>query len=99
MSGTRVVGKGKQQTVGGIAFTGYGSHTDTYPHVYLTAAAALGGSEAEADAFCARLTRCVREALSKQQKNVQGEDMEAQARAESQRGTGTESQAKEKPAQ
>ena len=44
VSGTRVVGPGKQQTVGGNAFQDYGAHIQLYPSTYLTVAAALVGT-------------------------------------------------------
>eukprot|EP00873_Tetraselmis_striata_P018425 jgi/Tetstr1/438689/TSEL_027239.t1 len=65
VSGTRVVARGKAQTVGGHSFQGYGASTDAYPCAYLTAAAAIGASTAEVDEFCARLVRCVKEFRSK----------------------------------
>ncbi|KAF8065449.1 hypothetical protein HT031_003050 [Scenedesmus sp. PABB004] len=65
VSGTRVLTRGKAVTVGGVAFADYGTHTAGYPHAYLTAAAALGGSEAEVDAFVARLARCYAELRAK----------------------------------
>lgn len=61
----RVMARGKVQSVGGVTFRGYGSSCDDYPYVYLTAAAAVGGSAAEADEFCVRLGRCLREAEAK----------------------------------
>ena len=61
MSGTRVVERGKQQTVEGIGFEGYGAHIDRYPHDYLTVAAALGTTAAEVDEFLARLALCFKE--------------------------------------
>ncbi|GFR47964.1 hypothetical protein Agub_g9769, partial [Astrephomene gubernaculifera] len=59
VSGTRVVAPGKTQTVGGVSFHNYGSHTDTpYPSTYVTAAAALGMTQADVDELVARLERC-----------------------------------------
>ncbi|KAF5830836.1 selenocysteine synthase [Dunaliella salina] len=72
VSGTRVVPKAKQQTVAGIPFTGYGSHTSAYPHVYMTAAAALGGSTSEADVFGARVDKCLLEVVAKAGGTVNG---------------------------
>ncbi len=63
-----MVAKGKQQSVAGVRFQGYGSSHDAYPHTYLTAAAALGGSAAEADEFCLRLGKCIDEVLRKHER-------------------------------
>lgn len=65
ISGTRVVGKGKKQNVAGLDFVGYGSHCNAYPHVYLTAAAAIGTTAAEADEFAGRLVKAYREMQAK----------------------------------
>ncbi|GAX79839.1 hypothetical protein CEUSTIGMA_g7279.t1 [Chlamydomonas eustigma] len=61
ISGTRVVPKGKKQSVAGIDFLGYGSHADDYPHVYLTAAAAIGTKRGECLEFVDRLIRAYQE--------------------------------------
>ncbi len=62
MSGTRVVAPGKTQTIGGIAFRNYGSHTDVpYPSTYMTVAAALGTTAADVDEVVVRLDRCFAE--------------------------------------
>ncbi|KAG1669564.1 hypothetical protein FOA52_006337 [Chlamydomonas sp. UWO 241] len=66
VSGTRVVPRGKAQEIAGHTFVGYGSHTDAYPHVYLTAAAAIGTTKGEVDEFVARLTKAYREFQAKQ---------------------------------
>lgn len=58
VSGTRVVARGAQQSVAGIAFRGYGSSCDGYPHHYITAAAALGASRQDVDVFLERLIKC-----------------------------------------
>jgi O-phospho-L-seryl-tRNASec:L-selenocysteinyl-tRNA synthase len=61
VSGTRVVARGKEQTVAGHAFAGYGAHCDAYPHDYLTFAAALGTTESDVDEFILRLRGCIEE--------------------------------------
>jgi O-phospho-L-seryl-tRNASec:L-selenocysteinyl-tRNA synthase len=66
VSGTRVVARGATATVAGMAFGGYGAHCDNYPCDYLTAAAAIGGTRAEVDAFVGRLTRTFDEFKRKQ---------------------------------
>jgi len=73
ISGTRVVAPGKPQTVGGLRFDDYGSHCDGgYPHVYLTAAAAVGTTEGEVDEFCARLVKAYREFKKKKRVVLEG---------------------------
>lgn len=41
----------------------------SYPHPYLTAAAALGTTHADIDAFCARLRKCFADARKRAQKS------------------------------
>ena len=60
VSGVRVVPRGVRQTVAGVAFEGYGSSCADYPHHYLTAAAALGGTEREVDIFVSKLRAAYR---------------------------------------
>lgn len=61
VSGTRVVARGKEQTVAGHCFKGYGAHCDAYPCDYLTFAAALGTTERDVDEFIRRLGVCIKE--------------------------------------
>jgi len=61
VSGTRVVARGKEQTVAGHCFKGYGAHCDAYPSDYLTFAAALGTTERDVDEFIRRLGLCIKE--------------------------------------
>jgi O-phospho-L-seryl-tRNASec:L-selenocysteinyl-tRNA synthase len=57
-----VVTPGKMQSVGGVAFRNYGSHTEVpYPSTYMTAAAALGTTRADVDELVIRLDRCFTE--------------------------------------
>ena len=51
VSGTRVVRRGEVKKVCGLEFQGFGSSLDDYPHTYMTAAAAIGGSREEIDRF------------------------------------------------
>lgn len=60
VSGTRVIGRGKDTTVEGIKFSGYGGHCDFYPHDYLTVAAAVGTQPQDIDEFIMRLSSCIR---------------------------------------
>lgn len=64
VSGARVIARGTAQKVAGIEFSGYGSSCDAYGSHYVTAAAAIGGSVAEVDAFCAKLQRCMAQCAS-----------------------------------
>eukprot|EP00803_Ostreobium_quekettii_P004682 evm.model.scf_690.1 EVM.evm.TU.scf_690.1 scf_690:1172-7451(+) len=66
ISGTRVVARGKKQTVAGMDFVGYGAHHSHYPHDYMTAAAALGTTRADVDKFACRL----RDTLDKRRKSL-----------------------------
>ena len=45
-----------------------GAVARSYPHPYLTAAAALGTTHADIDAFCARLRKCFVDARKRAQK-------------------------------
>ncbi|XP_048237415.1 O-phosphoseryl-tRNA(Sec) selenium transferase-like [Haliotis rufescens] len=57
VSGTRVVAPGKSNTICGFTFKNYGAHHDNYPCTYLTAAAAIGMTKHDVDAFIARLDK------------------------------------------
>lgn len=83
VSGTRVAGTGKKAEVAGKAFANYGAHQDAYPHVYLTAAAALGGSTREADEFCRRFCETIKEVVVKAAKQQQ---QQGQAQAQGHQG-------------
>ena len=61
VSGTRVVARGKEQSVAGHSFQGYGAHCDAYPCDYLTFAAALGTTEGDVDEFIRRLGLCIKD--------------------------------------
>ena len=61
VSGTRVVAQGKVQSIAGHSFQGYGAHHASYPHTYLTFAAALGTTKQDVDAFLERLRACLEE--------------------------------------
>ena len=61
VSGTRVVAQGKVQSIAGHSFQGYGAHYASYPHTYLTFAAALGTTKQDVDAFLERLEACLEE--------------------------------------
>ena len=61
VSGTRVVAQGKVQSIAGHSFWGYGAHCDSYPHTYLTFAAALGTTKGDVDEFLQRWRVCLEE--------------------------------------
>mmetsp|Transcript_27569 Transcript_27569/g.70228 ORF Transcript_27569/g.70228 Transcript_27569/m.70228 type:complete len:506 (-) Transcript_27569:1835-3352(-) len=86
VSGTRVVAPGKAQSVGGLKFANYGAHSDAYPHVYLTAAAAVGASQAEATEFCVRLDKTLGEAVAKEAKRLEKAAQAQQAQQQQQGG-------------
>lgn len=58
VSGCRVYAPGKSQEISGLRFENYGAHCSGYPHRYLNAAAAVGMTEADVDAFVAKLEAC-----------------------------------------
>ena len=72
VSGTRVVARNVQQTLGGAdsndIFDGFGSSTNHYPHAYITAACALGLNEMEMNEFFLRLDKTIQEFQKKQRK-------------------------------
>jgi O-phospho-L-seryl-tRNASec:L-selenocysteinyl-tRNA synthase len=70
VSGTRVVAPGKTQEVGGIAFEGFGASCDAYPVPYFTAAAALGTTRGDVDAFCVRLGKAFTDFRKKTRKDA-----------------------------
>ena len=70
VSGTRVVVPGKTQEVGGITFRGFGASHDAYPVPYFTAAAALGTTREDVDAFCARLAKAFADFRKKAEKDA-----------------------------
>ena len=53
----RVVAPGKNNTVSGIQFINYGSHSNEYPCAYMTAAAAIGMTKNDVDLFITRLDK------------------------------------------
>jgi hypothetical protein len=59
VAGARVIAKHETQEVAGMIFQGYGSSFPDYPHHYMTAAAAIGGSSEELHAFAAKLSKCM----------------------------------------
>ncbi|GAB4820637.1 hypothetical protein N2152v2_007683 [Parachlorella kessleri] len=78
VSGTRVVARGKRQSVGGKEFVGYGAHCDDYPCDYLTVAAAVGTSRRDIDEFVARARLCFGEFKRKQAREQQRQQPQKQ---------------------
>lgn len=68
-SGIRVVAPGKVQKVNGHRFLGYGSHHNTYPHIYLTVAAAVGMSIENVDLTIKRLAKTLTKASKRLKDN------------------------------
>lgn len=60
VSGTRVIARSKTATIEGIVFSGYGAHYNSYPHDYLTMAAAIGTNRQDVDEFICRLRLCLK---------------------------------------
>lgn len=56
-----MIARGKEQTVAGIPFIGYGSSCNAYPYDYCTAAAAVGTSKEDVDLLVRRLNTCLTE--------------------------------------
>ncbi|XP_062501022.1 O-phosphoseryl-tRNA(Sec) selenium transferase-like isoform X2 [Corticium candelabrum] len=53
----RVVASGSRRTIGSYTFINWGAHSNHYPSPYLTAAAAIGMTKDEVDAFLKRLKK------------------------------------------
>ncbi|KAG8510314.1 O-phosphoseryl-tRNA(Sec) selenium transferase [Galemys pyrenaicus] len=68
VSGARVVPLGSVQTVSGYAFTGFMSHTNSYPCAYLNAASAIGMKTQDVDLFIKRLDKCLKTVKKEQNK-------------------------------
>jgi len=52
-----VVSPGAEKVIGPHTFANWGSHCDTYPFAYFTAAAAIGMNKEEVDIFAKRLDK------------------------------------------
>lgn len=61
VSGTRVVPRGDNKSMGNEEFLGFGSSVNNYPHSYLTAACAIGVTDDEIDQFLVRLDKSFKE--------------------------------------
>ena len=53
----RVVPQNEVKEINGHIFQGFGSHHNSYPHTYLTAAAAVGITRQDIDTFVKRLDK------------------------------------------
>lgn len=60
VSGTRVVAPGEVKDIQGYKFVNWGSHSNIYPHSYLTAAAAIGINKEDIDKFVKVLDKVLR---------------------------------------
>lgn len=66
ISGTRVVAiDGKSKAIGGYQFRNWGSHTDKYPKSYITAAAAIGLTKEDVNAFIKKLEKVLKLLIKK----------------------------------
>lgn len=74
VSGTRVVPRGDVKTIGDHNFVGYGSHTDSYPCSYLTAAAVVGTTKQDVDVFLGRLDKVLRKWKASNGADLNGTD-------------------------
>lgn len=68
VSGTRVVPRAQTKLMGGHEFRGFGSSTDNFLHPYMTAACAIGVSQAEIAEFYVRLEKTLVEFHTKKEK-------------------------------
>ncbi len=66
VSGTRVVPRAQHKTIENQFFAGFGSSTDNFLHAYMTAACAIGVSQAEVNEFFVRLDKTLTEFHAKQ---------------------------------
>lgn len=55
----RVVSPDSTKEINGYVFTGWGAHAQQYRCAYLTAAAAIGMTNADVDTFLKRLDKCL----------------------------------------
>ena len=65
VSGTRVVPRAQDTTIGDYMFEGFGSSTSNFPHAYMTAACAIGVTAAEVTEFCTRLDKALTDFTTK----------------------------------
>eukprot|EP01080_Neovahlkampfia_damariscottae_P008521 gene8521-345_t len=65
----RVVVPGTKKEICGIKFDGYGSHTNKYPHAYLTIACAIGIRKEEIKLFFQRLEKVLDDCFGKNKSN------------------------------
>ena len=59
VSGTRIVTRGATKQIGAFGFVGYGASHSAYPHVYMTAACAMGMDQEDIDLFLKRLDKAL----------------------------------------
>ena len=52
-----MIAPGEAKIIGGYTFKNWGSHSDNYPCIYMTAAAAIGLEAEEIDTFLKRLEK------------------------------------------
>uniref|UniRef100_H2YIK2 O-phosphoseryl-tRNA(Sec) selenium transferase n=1 Tax=Ciona savignyi TaxID=51511 RepID=H2YIK2_CIOSA len=59
ITGARVVVRSTEKSIEGHVFTGYGSHSNHYPHCYITVAAAIGMKRSECDVIVKCIDKCM----------------------------------------
>ena len=69
ISGTRIVPRNEIKIILDHTFVGFGSSHETYPHVYMTAACAVGMSEEEMNEFFVRLEKAWKDYCTKRDKD------------------------------
>lgn len=67
----RVVPLGLEQTVSGHTFSGFMSHSDSYPCPYLNAASAIGITKKDVEIFIKRLDKCLKDFKKEAKRNNQ----------------------------
>lgn len=74
ISGARVIASDdKVKEINGYKFTNWSSHSNCYPHSYLTIAAAIGGSKSDIDKCISKIVDCIT-SLTRSEKDVDGGD-------------------------
>nr|XP_002120570.1 O-phosphoseryl-tRNA(Sec) selenium transferase [Ciona intestinalis] len=74
VTGARVVQTFAKKEIEGHVFTGYGSHSNHYPHSYVTVAAAIGMRRTECDVIVKCIDKCMT-SLKKKKSNAVGQNL------------------------
>ena len=76
LCGFRVVPRNDKKEVNGYTFQGFGSHSNSYPYTYLTAAAAVGMDQGDVDLFIKRLDKVMAKCRKADKTPCNGENNE-----------------------